>query len=198
MGMANARTFTPVDEYLQGELETEIRHEYVNGTVYAMGGASRNHNIVTMNLGTALHAALRGGPCQTFMADMKVHLRLGDDELFYYPDVMVGCDPDDRHRYYLERPRVIAEVASPATERVDRREKLLAYTRLDSLATYLIVEQQRPAVQVYRRSAGWAAEHLGAEDRLELPELEWSLPVEELYTGIDPDAVAEDPAPPYR
>lgn len=198
MGMANARTFMPVDEYLQGELETEIRHEYINGTAYAMGGASRNHNIVTMNLGTALHAALRGGPCQTFMADMKVHLRLGDDELFYYPDVVVACDPEDHHRYYLERPRVIAEVASPATERVDRREKLLAYTRIDSLSTYLLVEQERMAVQVYHRRADWAAEHLYAEDRLELPELDWSLPVAELYTGIAPNAIGEESAPPYR
>lgn len=194
MGMAHARAFTSVDEYLQGEQETEIRHEYLNDAVYAMGGASRNHNIVTMNLGAALHTALRGGPCQTLMAAMKVHLRLGDDELFYYPDVAVGCDPQDRHRYYLERPLLIAEVTSPATERIDRREKLLAYTRLDSLATYVIVEQQPPAVRVYRRRNDWVAEHLGPDDRLQIPELEWSLPVAELYTGTDPDTTEELPS----
>jgi len=174
---------TGVDKYLEGELATEVKHEYVAGIVYAMGGASREHNIIAMNLGAALHGHLRGGPCQTFMADMKVHLRLGDDEIFYYPDVVVGCDPDDRARYYLERPRFIAEVASPATERVDRREKLLAYTRLESLTTYLILEQDRPAGLLYRRSADWATEPLAGDDRFELPELEITLSVEQLYTG---------------
>jgi Uma2 family endonuclease len=173
-----------VAEYLEGEKATEIKHEYVNGTVYAMGGASREHNIISMNLGSALHGHLRGGPCQTFMADMKVHLRLGDDELFYYPDVVVGCDAPDNHRYYLERPRFVAEVLSPASERIDRREKFLAYTRLDSLSAYLLLEQERPAGVVYRRDADWRGEHLGEADTLQLPELEFSLPMAEIYAGV--------------
>ena len=173
-----------VAEYLEGEKATEIKREYVNGTVYAMGGASREHNIVSMNLGTALHSQLRGGPCQTFMADMKVHIRLGDDELFYYPDVVVGCDGEDAHRYYLERPHFIAEVLSPASERIDRREKFLAYTRLDSLSAYLLLEQERPAGVVYRRDADWRGEYLGEADSLQLPELEFSLPMAEIYAGV--------------
>ena len=185
MGMVSdhPNTRIGVAEYLEGEQATEVKHEYVAGTVYAMGGASREHNIISMNLGTALHGHLRGGPCQTFMADMKVHLRLGDDEIFYYPDVVVGCDPEDRARYYLERPRLIAEVASPATERVDRREKLLAYTRLESLASYLILEQDRPAGLLYRRSTDWTAEALTGGERFELPELEIGLDIDEIYAG---------------
>ncbi len=72
----------------------------MNGLVYARGGAGRGHNIIAMNLATTLHTHLRGGPCQTFMAVMKVHLQLGGDELFYYPGVMVGYDPNDRTQYY--------------------------------------------------------------------------------------------------
>lgn len=183
MGTVTHLDNVTVREYLDGELATELKHQYVNGAIYAMGGASREHNVISMNLGASLHAHLKGGPCQTFMADMKVHLRLGDDELFYYPDVVVGCDPDDRARYYLECPRFIAAVAPPATARIDRREKLLAYTRLESLAAYLILEQDRPAGLLYRRSRDWRAESLAAEDHLAVPELEWSASMEALYSG---------------
>lgn len=185
MGVADERPNTGirVDEYLEGEQATEVKHEYVGGTVYAMGGASREHNIIAGNLFAVLHGHLRGGPCQTFMADMKVHLRLGEDEIFYYPDVAVGCEPDDRARYYLERPRFIAEVASPATERVDRREKLLAYTRLEDLESYLILEQDRPAGLLHRRSADWSAQSLAGGDHFELPGLDITLAIDELYAG---------------
>lgn len=110
MGLATEPHGVTVAEYLEGEQSTEVKHEYVNGMVYAMGGASREHNLVAGNLFAALHVHLHGGPCQTFMADMKVHLRLGDDELFYYPDIVVGCDPEDRERYFLERPRFIVDL----------------------------------------------------------------------------------------
>lgn len=185
MGMADEHPNTGISvaEYLDGEQATEIKHEYVGGTVYAMGGASREHNIIAMNLATALHGHMRGGPCQTFMADMKVHLRLGEDEIFYYPDVVVGCEPDDRARYYLERPRFIAEVASPASERVDRREKLLAYTRLESLESYLILEQDRPGGLLHRRSADWSAQPLAGGERFELPGLAITLAMDGLYAG---------------
>lgn len=172
MGTASEQQGITVAEYLEKEKINESKHEYVNGLVYARGGVSCGHNIIAMNLATALHSHLRGGPCQTFMADMKVHLQLRGDELFYYPDVMVGCDPSDRAQYYLERPLFIAEVLSPASERIDRREKWLAYTHLDSLAAYLILEQEHSHALLYRRTANWMTESLGMGDRLILPELE--------------------------
>ena len=184
MTIAAEQEGVSVAEYLEGEKVTEIKHEYVNGTVYAMGGASREHNLISGNLFAGLHAALRGGPCQTFMADMKVHIRLGDDELFYYPDVVVGCDGDDAHRYYLERPHFIAEVLSPASERIDRREKFLAYTRMESLSAYLLLEQERPAGTLYRRERDWRSEPLGEGDTLHLPDLECSLPMAEIFSGV--------------
>lgn len=82
-----------IEDYLEGELLSDIRHEYIDGEVYAMVGASAAHNIIVGNLFAALHAHLRGGPCQVFMADMKTHIQWQEGERFYYPDIQVCCDP---------------------------------------------------------------------------------------------------------
>ena len=107
------------EEYLEGELLSEVRHEYVAGRVFAMAGASDDHNRISLNIAASLHAQLRGKPCEAFFNDMKAKVA----PAFYYPDVMVVCDPADNHRYFRERPSVVFEVSSPDTERTDRRER---------------------------------------------------------------------------
>jgi Uma2 family endonuclease len=92
MPQALATPTLGIEEYVQGELAPDVRHEYVAGAVYALVGASDRHNIISGNLFSALHAHLRGGPCRAFMSDMKV--RVGTDECFYYPDIMVACQPE--------------------------------------------------------------------------------------------------------
>jgi Uma2 family endonuclease len=111
-----------IDEYLQGEERGEVRHEYIGGEVYAMVGTSDRHNMIAGNLFAALHPRLRGGPCRLFTSDMKVRLRVASDEAFYYPDLMVARDPADAATYFRTRPRLIVEVLSETTERIDRRE----------------------------------------------------------------------------
>ncbi len=175
-----------VVEYLEGEIKAELRHEYVAGTAYAMGGASSAHNIVSGNLFAALHRHLRGGPCRVFMADMKLRIRQAGDESYYYPDVMVACHPEDDARYFREQPILIAEVLSESTESIDRREKRLIYPRIPSLEAYLILEQARPAAELHRRADGWAAFYLQAPDTLTLDCLHFSLPLAELYEGLPP------------
>src|SRR5262245_26554542 len=101
----SADLLTP-EEYLEGERYSDVRHEYVDGRVYAMAGASDDHNRIAANLLAFLHAALRGKPCEPFMADMKVKIPSRFADAFYYPDVMVACDPADNARYYRERPWV--------------------------------------------------------------------------------------------
>lgn len=144
-----------VDDYLAGEEASEIRHEYIAGEVYAMVGASDRHNLVAGNLFAALRPHVRGGPCQLFMADMKVRVAAAAQDAFYYPDLMLACDPADRHTYYRERPCLLVEVLSEATQRIDRREKLLAYTALPSLEEYLILSQDRPLAELHRRADDW-------------------------------------------
>jgi Uma2 family endonuclease len=173
-----------VAEYIEGELRSEVRHEYLAGETYAMVGASDAHNIVCLNLATVLHTHLRGGPCRVFMADMKLRVRAGQDEYFYYPDLMVACRPEDDARYYREQPILIVEVMSESTERIDRREKLLVYRDIPVLEEYLLLAQDRAEATLYRRADGWGSRRLAAGDELQLSSVDFSVPLRVLYEGV--------------
>ena len=127
------RHFIGEQEYLDGELHGELRHEYIDGQVYAMTGASRAHGLIVNALAYALTPGARRKQCQLFTSDMKVRLKVGGKTLFYYPDLVLSCDPDDREPYFSRSPCLIIEVLSESTARIDRREKLLAYQTLPSL-----------------------------------------------------------------
>lgn len=174
-----------VESYLTGELRSEVRHEYLGGSVYAMAGASAEHNLIAGNLFAALHAHTAQGPCRVFMADMKVHLLIARDDVFYYPDLMVTCDPRDTDRYFMRFPKVLIEVLSAETERTDRREKFFSYTNLDPLEEYILVAQQQYEVTVFRRSNQWNPEVLGQLDqRLELASLRFAMPLSAIYRKV--------------
>ena len=190
--MSTATETTPwisPEEYLRGELVSEIRHEYFAGEVFAMAGASVEHNYIAGNVFAALHAHLAGRKCAPFMNDMKAHIHSEGDDWFYYPDVMVNCEPAGQHKYYCDTPSVIVEVLSPATEATDRREKRLAYEKLATLHTYVLVAQERRELLIFRRKpgGGWSREALpDAGDALRLPELDFVLPLDAIYarTGL--------------
>jgi Uma2 family endonuclease len=150
------RPSIPVEDYLAGELESEVRHEYVDGEVYAMVGASDRHGLIGLNLAGALSQRLPDR-CQVFMADMKVRIRVNERDLFYYPDVLVSCDPRDRDPYYRQYPCLVAEVLSPHTARHDRFEKALFYRQLDGLEEYVLISQEYRLVEVFRRADQWQA-----------------------------------------
>ena len=139
-----------VEDYLVGEARTEIKHEYLDGEVVAMGGGSAKHGLVVTGLGLAIGQHARRKGCQLFIADMKVRVEHADQTYFYYPDLLLACDPQDREPYYRRRPCLVVEVLSPSTERIDRREKLFAYQTIPSLREYLLVDPDRRCVEVYR------------------------------------------------
>lgn len=143
-------------EYLEGEMLSEERHEYFDGHVYAMAGATDSHEIVAMNIAGLLWAHLRGKPCRVFKGDLKVRLRFIEKPLYYYPDVMVACDPTDNHRLYRERPKLLIEVLSK-DENKDWVEKSSAYRRIESLEEYVIADPNpdQPVVWILRREDGW-------------------------------------------
>ncbi|MDD2893205.1 MAG: Uma2 family endonuclease [Halothiobacillaceae bacterium] len=173
-----------VDDYLEGEKSSELRHEFIDGQVYAMGGASRAHGLIANALAFALTPAARRKGCQLFTSDMKVRLDFSGRQVFYYPDVVLSCDPSDRDPFFSTRPCLIIEVLSAFTARVDRREKLLAYQTLPSLLEYVLVAQDRPLVEVYRRSTAWLAEVVTqGEFRLEC--LDMSVALKEVYTDVE-------------
>ncbi len=178
--------FIPVDEYLEGEEHSEFRHEYIGGQVYAMSGGSEVHNVLSGNLYAALRAHLRGQPCKVFMADMKLRLQIAQDDIFYYPDLMVICDPSDDATHYKTRPVVLVEVLSPTTERLDRREKFLSYQRLPSLEDYVLVDQEQMKVTVFRRGNDWNPEFLKSGDALNLPSISFELALADIYEDVLP------------
>jgi Uma2 family endonuclease len=181
-----------VDTYLQGELTSELRREYIAGQVYAMGGTSDAHNLIALNFATRLHRHLRGGPCQVFMSDMKVRLRLSGEHIFYYPDLLVSCRADDRARYWREQPCLIVEITSRSTDRIDRREKLLAYREIAALEEYLLVDQATPRLTLLRRTDAWQPLVLTGSATLQLTSVALELPVMDLYEGVDLTPPRED------
>jgi|APTNR8051073442_1049403.scaffolds.fasta_scaffold61553_1 Uma2 family endonuclease len=179
--------FHTVDDYLESELVSEIRHEYLGGAIHAMSGASRKHNEVALGIHALLRTKLKGGGCSVYAEAVKLHIKTSLAEYFYYPDVMVGCDPADNHEYYLESPSILFEVLSPSTESIDRREKLLAYQTIPSLEHYVIVAQEERRVEwLQREGNSWNVFVLTEpEERLEFPGQKTSLTLSEIYEGIE-------------
>ena len=173
-----------VAEYLESEKSSPMRHEYLAGQVFGMGGTSATHNLIAGNVFARLRAHLRGRPCRVFISDMKVRIEAVD--FFYYPDVLVTRDPEDSEEYFKTRPCLIIEVASPTTALIDKREKLLAYQKLDSLREYVLIAQDEMKVQVYRRdqAGSWWLHTFGPEDQLCLESVDLEMTVAEVYEGI--------------
>jgi len=174
-----------VEDYLQDELLSQERHEYVGGAIYAMAGTSDAHNEISLNLAVALRTHLRGKPCRAYMADVKLRLRIAEDDMVYYPDVMVTCDERDTHPYFKRFPQVLIEVLSPETERTDRREKFLSYIQIESLQEYTLVAQDKMQVTIFRRASKWQPEILERpQEVLNLPSLGFTLPLAAVYEEI--------------
>lgn len=164
MNLAIPERSISIPEYLGGEPQSDIRHEYVAGKVYAMAGAGEKHNIIALNIASMLRSVARSTPCRVFISDMRV--RVEQNDAFYYPDVMATCDPEDTESLYKRSPCLIVEVLSPSTEAIDRREKFFAYRNLPSLRHYLLVSQDQRRVEWHSRneSGGWLfslLEHTG-------------------------------------
>jgi len=171
------------EEYIEGERLSEVRHEYVEGYVYAMAGASDDHNRIAGNIFNELSNRLRGGKCEAFINDMKVKIPPRFADVFFYPDVMVTCDPTDNAKYFRERPSIIFEVLSPDTERTDRREKAIAYRQIPSINAYVLIEQERMAATIFRSAEiGWDSATIeGPGALLTFPEIGIELPLERIY-----------------
>ncbi|MBU0499292.1 MAG: Uma2 family endonuclease [Gammaproteobacteria bacterium] len=172
-----------VMDYLAGERESEVKHEYIEGRVYAMAGASLNHNRITRNLSALLWNALQGQPCEPLTNDMLVKTAA---ERFRYPDLMVVCNddpsPDDSVR---ESPILLVEVLSAKTHRKDKTEKRAEYLALPGLLEYVLIEQDIAEVVVQRRSEGWRSSYYYPGQQLTLESIGLSLAVEAIYERVE-------------
>jgi Uma2 family endonuclease len=176
-----------VDDYLAGELASDVKHEYAGGYVYAMAGARNAHNKVAVAFVSVMHATLRGRPCQPFNSDTKVRVRMPTHTRFYYPDGMVVCEPNPDGDTFQDRPVVIAEVVSEATRRIDEGEKRDAYLTIPTLASYLLIETDRPRVAVHERTDdGFVARlYEGLDAAVPLQAINIELSLTDLYERID-------------
>jgi Uma2 family endonuclease len=186
MSCLQPQTFLSLEAYLQSELSSPVRHEYLAGQVFAMAGAGERHNRIALNLAVGLRMAARGGPCGVFLSDMK--LRVESYDACYYPDVMLVCDPHDPDEYLKHKPCLLAEVLSPSTEATDRREKGRAYRSLPGLRYYLLVASDRPRVEYWQRTAAgdWEAAELepGETLRVDCGGYRAALTLEQIYEDL--------------
>jgi len=187
MTAAKRLNLISVEDYLAGELNSPIKHEYVGGFVYAMAGARVVHNDIAGNVFGSLYTRLRGKRCRPYTSDMKVRVLMKSGHLrFYYPDVSVICRSNPAHDAFQDEPAAIFEVLSKETRRIDEGEKLEAYLTIPSLQVYALVEQESATVVVYRRAEeGFVREvYDGMEAVIPLSEIETELPLAEIYDRV--------------
>ncbi len=173
-----------VTDYLQGELVSEVKYEYINGEVYAMVGVKRAHDTVTTNLIAFLHAHLRGTPCRVHSGEMKIRVQTADDDCFFYPDLHVTCSATDTEELFNSQPKLIIEVLSEATERYDRAEKFHHYRKLPRLEEYVLIAQDIQRVECYRRTDTWDLQLYQQGENAVFQSLALELAVADIYEGV--------------
>ncbi len=182
--MATATVLKPqtVEEYLVAECDGKIRHEYLNGELVAMTGASRAHNLVATRIARLLGNHLEGKACRVYQSDMKVRIEAANR--FYYPDAMVCCNPveEEPNEYYETRPCLVVEVLSPRTKSDDDGEKRVNYQTLTSLQEYLLLDPISRRALLYRRTNhAWTRFTLDTPDQLELSSLDYRVPLAQVF-----------------
>ena len=199
--MATARKpfYTP-EQYLEQERQAEFRSEYIAGEIFAMAGASRRHNLITLNVASLLGAQI-GDSCEAYANDMRIQVK--PTGMYTYPDIVIVCGERkflDAGEDTLLNPTIIVEVLSPSTASYDRVEKFAYYRRLASLREYVLVSQDRPCVERYERTSDSDAEWLytvaeGPEATLLLPSIGSTLALADIYRKITFAEADDHPVP---
>ncbi len=183
-----AEQFITAADYLALERRAETKSEYLNGHIYAMSGASRNHNRITINLARRLGNQLSGSPCEPFVNDMRV--KVNPTGLYTYPDVIVVCgEPqfEDADVDTLLNPKVIIEVLSDSTEAYDRGGKFAHYRALEALTDYLLVAQNEPRIEHFHRQSDGSWRYSvaeGLETEIEITTIGCLLQLTEVYERV--------------
>ena len=192
MGLAKLKTaavFTPED-YLTFERESDSRHEFLDGEIYAMAGESLSHSRVCINLGGEVRAKLKGKPCEALSPNMKV--RTSNASLFSYPDLTIVCGEPRFHdvkKDVLTNPKVVFEVLSPSTADYDRTTKFQRHRMgNETLTDYILVSQDKCFVEHFRKSANgdWLYQSYAAlEDDLKIATIDCELSLREIYDRVE-------------
>ena len=176
-------------DYLKNELTSEIRHEYIDGNIYAMAGASDNHNKISSNVLVDLKVALKkkNSTCVTYIADM----RLKQGSKYYYPDVMVVCSADNKDKYNKTAPVILVEVLSDSTRKKDLTTKRFYYQNIPSLKEYVLIEQDKAEIQVCPKKDHWQPYYYYLGEEITFESIGVTISVEDIYYQVDIENVRE-------
>ena len=180
-------SFISVEEYLEEEMNREVKHELIDGQIYAMAGASANHDRISSNISRKFGNHLEDSPCEPFGSDMKV--KVGSK--FFYPDVMVDCQFDESQPFFTESPVIIIEVLSKSTRRIDETTKRFSYMNIPSLEEYVLIEQDIVDIEVIRRGEGWLSQHYYLGDEVRFTSINLTLTVAEIYHRVQNEEMLE-------
>ena len=180
-------TYLTPEEYLATERQNEYKSEYIDGEMVAMTGTTREHNLITINLGREVSLQLKGRPCEAYTNEMRVRI---PKRGYVYPDMIIVCgEPrfEDSHLDTLLNPNVLVEVLSESTERYDRGKKFSFYQTIKSLAEYVLIAQDEYKVEQYARQPDgrWLlSSYRSLEDVVELASVQCTLALREVYDKV--------------
>ncbi|NJN74466.1 MAG: Uma2 family endonuclease [Limnothrix sp. RL_2_0] len=186
IALSDCQYLTP-EQYLQLEAESPTKHEYIDGEVFAMAGTTDTHNTISLNLAVLLRNHLRGTSCSVYFADIKA--RLDEKNCFYYPDLLVTCETQDRETPTYKRfPKLIVEVLSDSTEAFDRGDKFNDYQTLASLEEYILVNTKHQRLEIFRRTKGniWTFQSYGADaQNIAIQSIDLTVAIADIYEDVE-------------
>lgn len=187
MSAVLTQTHYTAEDYLTLERSAVCKSEFHGGQIYAMTGASREHNLVSGNIYRELSEQLKKRPCEAYINDMRV--KAAEARSYHYPDIVVVCDTpqfEDAHVDTLLNPTLLIEVLSPSTEAYDRGGKFAHYRKIPTLREYLLVAQDQPSIERYvRQSDVWIlTDAVGLEATVPLESIDCVLSLREVYDKV--------------
>lgn len=195
IALTDKSKLTP-EEYLAAEEQSPVKHEYMDGEVYAMAGTTDNHNAIAGNFYILIRSHLRGMDCQVYFADIKA--KIESKNRFYYPDLLVTCDVRDRETStYKGFPKLIIEVLSDSTEKFDRGDKFNDYQALASLEEYVLVSSQHQRIEIFRRKHQfWQYQTYDLDQPdFNLETIGLDVKIADVYEDVVLESMSDDPIP---
>ncbi|HMV61552.1 MAG TPA: Uma2 family endonuclease [Agitococcus sp.] len=180
--MANPQqtNYMTEQEYLQQEQQSDLKHEYIDGQVYAMAGAKASHNRIVGNFYRKVGNYLENKPCQPYMSDMQVKIA----SKYFYPDVLVDCSNLSDDSTFTETPILIVEVLSKSTRRADETTKRMAYMQIPTLLEYVLIEQDFVQIEVMSKNHHWQSFKYYLGDDIHFESIGLCLKVEDIYERV--------------
>lgn len=177
------------EEYLEIEKNSDTKHEYIDGEIFAMAGAKLNHQRLLGNVFAKIHNQLSNTQCEVFSSDVKIRAEKGNK--YFYPDIVVSCNNENGDSVFTESPRLIIEVLSKSTRRLDKGLKRFVYQNIPTLEEYILIEQDHIEIEVCRKNQNWKSTFYFLGDDITFESIDLTLSVLEIYQRVENDEMRE-------